>query len=456
MPDLDDRIRDLVARAAADAPPAPELDGATRTRPDTGSHRSRSRWLAGGIAGLSAAAALVALFWIGGDRVGDEAVAPATVPPTPVTPAPATTAPGGTSGLPVSVPPTVAGSVIDGAPTSSAQTDPMTTVEPTIAPSTTSPQPGGSEVRIVRAGPDGVAVVRIDGSGGEFAEPFTDEPMAVAFRTPDGRVLMQRSSDRRDPDADTALLVAAVPDEIAPLVAPDELAGMSLRLHDVAEVGGDLLALVESQAGPCATPDECDGSLWALDVDSGELGLILTDNMWESGFGRLHLAATGLIVGERFSEALSMPFSDVVPGSGAVVLDTASLGLEAEYFDCSTCPSAFAIDRSGATIGWLERDTDDAGVITQNVIVLASVDGTAIERFPLVDERPDGPDGLVPDPWLELVDVSAVPGTSAGWLIVNSRSVTGFEPATSPATVDLDTRTIVASPLPPGTVITAG
>lgn len=448
MADLDDRIRALVARAAADAPPAPELDGATPLHRTGDGTRSRSRWVVGAIAGLSAAAALAALFWVGGDRVAEAPLVPAastTAPPT-------ATSPGSTdTSVAVSPSSTVVGNVVGGA--SAPSTPSVVTVEPTSPPA---PPVAGGEVHIVRAGPEGVAVVRIDGSGGEFADPFTDQAMEVAFRTPDGRVLMQRSSDQGDPEADTTLLVASVPNEIAPLPVPAELSGVPLRLHDVAEVGGDLVALVESQAGPCATPDQCDGSLWALSVDTGELRLIFTENMWESGFGRLHLAETGLVVGERFSEALSMPFSTVVPGSGATSLDTDSIGLEAEYFDCSTCPSAFSIDRSGATIAWLERDTDDAGVITQNVVVLASVDGTAIERFPLVDERPDGPDGLVPDPWLELVDVSAVPGTSAGWLIVNSQSVTSSEPTTSAATVDLDARTIVASPLPPGTVLTAG
>jgi hypothetical protein len=74
MPDLeisglDDRIRDLVARAVADAPPAPTIDERTLEesavlRPNTQSTSDRNRWIVGGIAGLSVAAAVIALIFV--------------------------------------------------------------------------------------------------------------------------------------------------------------------------------------------------------------------------------------------------------------------------------------------------------------------------------------------------------------------------------------------------------
>ena len=74
MPDLeisglDDRIRDLVARAVADAPPAPTIDEHTleesaMLRPNTQSPSDRNRWIVGGIAGLSVAAAVIALIFV--------------------------------------------------------------------------------------------------------------------------------------------------------------------------------------------------------------------------------------------------------------------------------------------------------------------------------------------------------------------------------------------------------
>ena len=60
---LDVRIRSLVATAIADTPPAPVIDETTVSplRSDDGDRR----WVAGGLAGLSVAAAVVALVLLG-------------------------------------------------------------------------------------------------------------------------------------------------------------------------------------------------------------------------------------------------------------------------------------------------------------------------------------------------------------------------------------------------------
>jgi hypothetical protein len=217
-------------------------------------------------------------------------------------------------------------------------------------------------------------------------------------------------------------------------------------------VGGEVVLVVESGPGRCAGFDDCDGSLWAFHPDSGATDRLLTQSMWEAGLGHLHLTETGLIVGERFAEVLSMPFVEVVPGSAATPPDLAALGLDAEYADCSTCPTAFAVDRAGTTIAWLERDTDADGVIRQAVIVLVSVDGTARERVPLTDGRGEPTAELVPYAWLELVHAS--PGTPRT-VIVNSAPTPAVDPL-APVSIDLDTGGVRSTGLAPGTIVTAG
>ena len=93
--DLDDRIRELVALAVADAPAPPELDPASvpLAEPAPG-HR---RWWIGGGAALLAAAAVITAFVLVGDS-DDSVSTPATDPTpapttTPATPAPTTTPP---------------------------------------------------------------------------------------------------------------------------------------------------------------------------------------------------------------------------------------------------------------------------------------------------------------------------------------------------------------------------
>lgn len=445
MSDLDARIRDLVARAAADAPPPPEIDETTAFTLSTSDDRRRpgSRWIAGGVAGLSAAAALVAIVWVASDDLADEPAIPLT-PSTVESTLPA--APN-----PTAPTPTTPGTSVDEVPTPTVPpTDPPTSDLP--SPTTTIPGGDTFDATVVRAGPEGVVMV---------APPtrvVTEEAMAVAFAVPDGRVFMQRSIDHRDPDADTTILVAepGSTELIAqPMPSPD-LAEAPLRLHDVAEVGDEVVLLIESGPGRCAGFDGCDGTLWTLRADSGRLDPVITQSMWEAGFGQLHLGRNGLIVGEQFVEAGSMPFIAVIPGSDAAPIDVTALGLDEHYFDCSTCPTAFSLDASGTMIAWLERDTDEQGVVVQATIVLANSDGTAIERHPVSDQAGEPVVELATAPWLELVGSTV--GPAGGVRLFANPGPLAAELATAPLSIDFaDGNAIVTDPgFAPGTVVTAG
>ncbi len=76
----------------------------------------------------------------------------------------------------------------------------------------------------------------------------------------------------------------------------------------------------------------------------------------EAGTHRLHLAATGLIVGEAFGEGNHSILIEAVPASPAAgtPLPTAGdLGLDESYRDCTDCPHAFTVTPDGRTIMWI-------------------------------------------------------------------------------------------------------
>jgi hypothetical protein len=75
---------------------------------------------------------------------------------------------------------------------------------------------------------------------------------------------------------------------------------------------------------------------------------------WEQGSTRMHLAANGIVVGERFygpARSLAVYAPNVENGPS---LDAAVLGVDPEYVDCDSCPSLFTIDPSGRTIAWID------------------------------------------------------------------------------------------------------
>lgn len=359
MPDLDDRrldaaIRDLVARAAADAPPAPHID--EHTVPTTPlfladeSRRDRRAKVVTAIAGLSIAAATVGLLVMNRDR-------------TPEVPAPADTLPVTVPGtLPVTVPVTVP--VTDPVPaTTPSSTLPPTTAAttaPTIAPPAVTPTP---EV-IVIAGDDGI---QID-TGDAITDALVGESVTTAIRVPDGRIFFQyRASDQPPslsvipaPDGDTAAVVPV----------PADFAGTAV-LHDAAVVDGEVVLLVESAPGQCTDPNTCIGSVWAIWPDRTADAAAKLDEqiVWEAAYSRLSLSTTGVVVGMKSAEVVSSPWSVVLPGATATPIDPLAIGLEVDYIDCATCPTALTIDTTGRFVGWMERNVE--GTVT---IVVKRID----------------------------------------------------------------------------------
>ncbi len=76
--DFDDVIRDLLSRAAADAPPPPAFPSESKVAPDR-SGTARRRWAVTVATGLAAAATVMAVLVLNHDRPGS--VEPAIVPP---------------------------------------------------------------------------------------------------------------------------------------------------------------------------------------------------------------------------------------------------------------------------------------------------------------------------------------------------------------------------------------
>jgi hypothetical protein len=338
--DLDVRIRELVARAVADAPPAPELDPAvsfTEPEPD---HR---RWWIGGGAAVLAAAAVAATFVL--VAPGEDSVTtPGTLPPTQPT-TPSTTVP---------------------------QASTTTSGPPTVIAT------GG----VLTAGPDGVRQHLTNET-----RILTNEAMAIALEAGDGRILVQRGD-------------GAAPLVLGPVGALTELFDTAdwdgdVTLHDVEMVGpGRRLLLFSLRTGDQATEVE---TLYVVDLDTmerTEVGPIAGD---EAGTHRLHLAATGLIVGEAFAEASHSILIAAVPGSAAAAspLPTAGdLGLDESYRDCTDCPHAFTVTPDGRAIMWI----NSAG----GMVVARTLTQPIADVEPLVDV----PDGRAID--LDVNDVSAV------------------------------------------------
>ena len=377
----------------------------------------RNRWIVGGIAGLSVAAALVALFlFTRPDEVADPLV-PATQSTIMVV-APSTSAPTTSSApatAPVATAPTEPTTSSTSAPatTTPPTTAPSTTAAPTTVPSTTLPADRPSE--LVVAGPGGVTR---DGA------VITDQPMARALPLPEGRTIMQREFNDSDAIAESALLV--VDDgssEPVPLAVPSAFDGAVLRLHDAAVVDGESIVIVETRPGLCANPTDCIGAIWAWGPDSGRLDQLQEKIVWEGGWTRLSITTSGLVFGAETETVTSTLRSWAVPGSGAEPVDVATVGLEPSYGDCTDCPNGFTIDRTGTYIGWVETDL----TTFQTTLALANLDESAVDRLPLVD---DGTvcclDGVGPDlpviPVVEL-DLSVVGDQSTIRAVVNDEGV---------------------------------
>ena len=365
MPDLeisglDDRIRDLVARAVADAPPAPMIDEHTleesaMLRPNTQSPSDRNRWIVGGIAGLSVAAAVIALIFV--TRPDDPTT---TVPVTQPTTFVPETAPATEPATPVSTVYTTVPPVIT-AP--AAVTTPATV--PATAPPTTAPAPASVDQSITIATFDGI---QLD-TGDAVSNALVGYPAQTAHRVPDGRIFFQR----RSLDPPGIFEFAGSDTDVPQVQLPVDFAGQPV-LHDAAVVNGEVVLLVESSPGQCTDPNTCFGSVWAIRPDLGTGTKLDEQIVWEAGYSQLSLSATGVVVGMKSAEVSSSPWSVAIPGATAAPIDPVAIGLEVDYIDCSTCPTALTIDSTGRFVGWMQRHVDG----TATIVVKRVVDGVTL------------------------------------------------------------------------------
>ena len=305
---LDTRIRELVARAVADAPRAPELDPSvlpgSEPKPDN-SHRGW--WLGGGAAILAAAALITALLLVG--DADDKVTTPATPPTVAPTPAP---------------------------------TAPPTTVPTTGTVRAVSTPPGA----FVTAGPDGVVEHRDDGQ----TRTLTTEPMAMALDAGDGRVIVQRQIGPTTPDEEgrTVPLVLAADGSLSELFVDIAEWGGGVRLHDVEVVDGRRLLLYSVFPADPPGPE----LVSVIDLETGA-----REQVGETdGGSRLHLARTGLIVGTwqtQLTEGIQILAIPRSPAARVGLPSAADLGFRESYFNCLECPSAFTVSRDGDEIAWV-------------------------------------------------------------------------------------------------------
>jgi hypothetical protein len=365
--DLDARIRALMGDAVAAAPAPRDLDAADPTRPPVvllASARAQRRWVGPAAAVLTAAAAVVGLV-----LVVSRDTDPVVVPATDVTALAATTTVAPDSAVTTAVVTTLS----DAATTTLApDTTPPNTIAPPVVPDVST--------GVVTAGADGVWVVDPDGSKVQW----WDQPAAFAVRSPDGSLIVQIhlrgdacTLDGTCTAADTSPLRLVGPNS-SPVVLSANLPDGWLRLHDVAQMpDGRVVALVEWQTTVEAGVETEPGRLYAVDVQTG--AVVIVDDWfggWEEGSSRLHLAETGVIVGEYSAGITRSFYSAVIPGG--LPLDTRpilpdQLGLEAGYDDCADCPQLYAIDRSGEVVAWIHGDD----------LVTRSLDTGTERRVPL-------------------------------------------------------------------------
>ena len=94
--------------------------------------------------------------------------------------------------------------------------------------------------------------------------------------------------------------------------------------------------------------------LYVVDLDTMERTEVAPDiGGWEFGTHRLHLASTGLIVGESIGEANHAIFVAAVPGSpaaGGPLPTAADSAWTTTYHDCTDCPHAFTVTPDGRTV----------------------------------------------------------------------------------------------------------
>jgi hypothetical protein len=246
----------------------------------------------------------------------------------------------------------------------------------------------------------------------------------------DGRIIVQRQSGNGASqgwtDADTIPLVLAADGSTSALFDAAAWEG-GVVLHDIEVVDDHRLLLLLYSVQGRVVPQLPNENLFVVDLDT-EQNTRVARNVggWEFGTDRLHLATTGLIVGQSSSEASHSIAIYAVPGSPADTagLPTAAdLGLQASYDDCSDCPTSFSVTPDGRTVVWVDPTRGLVGVALgpptgeQDVLVRVRRTG-AVSDLDVGDSAavlslfsdPPVPPRLVP---LDGSDVVGLTGTTA-------------------------------------------
>jgi hypothetical protein len=168
-----------------------------------------------------------------------------------------------------------------------------------------------------------------------------------------------------------------------------------------------------------SNPEAADESLYVVDLATQDRVSLGSVGGWEASTGRLHLATTGLIVGEELDGPAHKPLVTAVPGSPAAADEptAASLGWEEDYGGCFECPRDFTVSADGVTVAWV-RDTP-----------------------PVLDTRPVDPPGevepfpTVPDTEPRYVDLRS---SDRAALIAYHEPESAGGPAPPPVVVEAD------------------
>ena len=329
----------MPAGAGAPTQPIPAVRGPGGPRPPvppppggvpepSGQRRPAVLWLAIGV-GLAALVALLVVLLNRDDTTDADTDVTTTLP---LETTVATTLP------PETTVPVVEETTTTPAPTTEA---PTTTAPPT----TLGPDPTGwpSGLVLTVAADDGVRNVGEHGSN----ELVVQQGFTFALPIP-GRTdfMVQSGRGRTESGTDTAIRVVAPDGSDTTIVEAGP--GTYLRLHDVRQTSSGLTMLYSIDQGD-SIEDQVESLVWYRFDDGSTLDLGPSGG-WEEGTGRLHIGGV-TIVGEHFAEVVSSLFSRRPDGTQ---IDPASLGLEPQYVDCSTCPRRFTISPNGQRLAWID------------------------------------------------------------------------------------------------------
>ncbi len=304
MPDLDDRIRSLVASAVADAPPAPELDAQL-----VPAARRPVNWVKRGSLGL---AALLAA-----------------------------------AGGAVALQPADDNTIVT-------ENNPETTTTTAVAPAPSPPV-------IVTAGPDGVIEIV-----GDQRRTVTTEPMAFALALDDGTFVAQRSRGTEG-GSTHPLFIGKDGAVTGEMFAAANLAG-PVHLHDFSVVDGRRLLLYSIQvSGDPETASEPLFALDLDSNDTIELGNIggWESGTRRLHLGADGLIA-GTTYSEAYHALLvrAIPGS---AAAGKPFPKATDYGLAESYNDCA-CPDGFVLNASGVNLYWLEPNATSGAMLKVSAV----------------------------------------------------------------------------------------